>query len=115
MRLLMQRFWADQRAVLSPMALILMVTIVVIGTTVGVVTLRDQIVQEFGDVAGAIGSKRFEREILQRLGRRRVSSDVNVWKWVASDPLIDTQWSDSDGDGKDNFPNSMLDFACLAP
>jgi len=36
----------------------------------------------------------------------------NVWKWVAPDPLIDTQWSDDDG--KDRYPDSMLDFAFVA-
>ena len=28
--------------------------------------------------------------------------------------MIDTNWSDPDGDGKDNFPDSMLDFAFVA-
>lgn len=38
----------------------------------------------------------------------------NIWKWVKPDPLIDTNWDDRDGDGKDNYPDSMLDFAFVA-
>ena len=36
----------------------------------------------------------------------------NVWTWVAPDPLVDTQWSDNNG--KDRYPNSMLDLAFVA-
>ena len=28
--------------------------------------------------------------------------------------LLDTNWSDPDGDGNDNYPDSMLDFAFVA-
>jgi endonuclease/exonuclease/phosphatase family metal-dependent hydrolase len=38
----------------------------------------------------------------------------NVWSWVQPQELIDTNWYDPDGDGKDNFPDSMLDFAFVA-
>ena len=38
----------------------------------------------------------------------------NVWKWVKPVELIDTNWADPDGDGKDNYPDSMLDFAFVA-
>jgi endonuclease/exonuclease/phosphatase family metal-dependent hydrolase len=38
----------------------------------------------------------------------------NVWKWIEPKELIDTNWSDPDGDGKDNYPDSMLDFAFVA-
>jgi endonuclease/exonuclease/phosphatase family metal-dependent hydrolase len=38
----------------------------------------------------------------------------NVWQWVRPEELIDTNWSDTDGDGMDNFPDSMLDFAFVA-
>lgn len=34
----------------------------------------------------------------------------NIWFWVKPEPLIDTNWSDRDNDGKDNYPDSMLDF-----
>lgn len=32
------------------------------------------------------------------------------WTWIEPKELIDTNWADTDGDGKDNFPDSMLDF-----
>jgi hypothetical protein len=35
------------------------------------------------------------------------------WRWVRPDPLVDTNWSDRDGDGKDNYPDSCLDFTFL--
>lgn len=38
----------------------------------------------------------------------------NIWVWVKPEPLIDTNWSDPDGDGRDNYPGSMLDFAFVA-
>ena len=38
----------------------------------------------------------------------------NVFRWVRPVKLIDTNWADSDGDGKDNYPDSMLDFAFVA-
>ena len=38
----------------------------------------------------------------------------NVWEWVEPTEFIDTNWSDSDGDGMDNYPHSMLDFAFVA-
>lgn len=38
----------------------------------------------------------------------------NIWSWVQPVQLIDTNWADSDGDGSDNYPDSMLDFAFVA-
>jgi endonuclease/exonuclease/phosphatase family metal-dependent hydrolase len=38
----------------------------------------------------------------------------NVYQWVKPVELIDTNWADLDGDGKDNYPDSMLDFAFVA-
>jgi len=38
----------------------------------------------------------------------------NVFQWVKPVELIDTNWADRDGDGKDNYPDSMLDFAFVA-
>ena len=38
----------------------------------------------------------------------------NVWMWVKPTEFIDTNWSDPDGDGNDNYPDSMLDFAFVA-
>ena len=38
----------------------------------------------------------------------------NVWKWVRPEPLVDTNWSDRDGDGVDNYIDSLLDFSFVA-
>ncbi len=38
----------------------------------------------------------------------------NVWIWIKPTEFIDSNWSDSDGDGNDNYPDSMLDFAFVA-
>ena len=37
-----------------------------------------------------------------------------VWKWLKPQPLIDTNWADHDGDGQDDYPDSMLDFVFVA-
>lgn len=36
------------------------------------------------------------------------------WTWARPEKLIDTNWSDRDGDGIDNYPESCLDFAFYA-
>ena len=38
----------------------------------------------------------------------------NIFTWVRPVELIDTNWADNDGDGKDNYPDSMLDFAFVS-
>ncbi|NLF72821.1 MAG: hypothetical protein GX575_27615 [Candidatus Anammoximicrobium sp.] len=48
--------WNDQSGETSIMSLVLICAILVIGVTVGVTSLRDQLAQEFGDVAAAIQS-----------------------------------------------------------
>lgn len=37
-----------------------------------------------------------------------------IWKWVKPDALIDSNWADHDGDGEDDYPGSILDFAFVA-
>lgn len=51
---ILNRLWRDQRGESSSMALVLITTIVAFGTITGLVTLRNQIVQELGDFALAI-------------------------------------------------------------
>ncbi len=51
---LLGRLRRDQRGTTSAAALILMYAIIIFGSIVGLVTLRDQIVQEFGDLAVAL-------------------------------------------------------------
>ena len=51
-----KRLWLDEQAFVASMDLILISTILVLGLIVGLVSLRDQIVQEFGDMAVALGN-----------------------------------------------------------
>ena len=53
--MLLKRLWHDQRGFVATTDLILIVTIAVLGTIVGLATLRNSVVQEFGDLATAIG------------------------------------------------------------
>lgn len=50
------QLWHDERGNGTAVAIMLLVTIVAIGTIVGLTTFRDQVVQELGDLAAAIGS-----------------------------------------------------------
>jgi endonuclease/exonuclease/phosphatase family metal-dependent hydrolase len=38
----------------------------------------------------------------------------NIWAWVRPKDLVDTNWADRNGDGIDDYPDSMLDFAFVA-
>ena len=38
----------------------------------------------------------------------------SVRKWVEAKELIDTNWADRNGDGKGDYPDSMLDFVFVA-
>jgi hypothetical protein len=51
-----QRLWTDSSGFVVSGDYILLTTILVIGMVVGVVTFRDQVVQEFGDIADAMES-----------------------------------------------------------
>lgn len=53
--MLLKRLWHDRRGFVATTDLILIITIVVLGTIVGLATVRDSVVQEFGDLATAIG------------------------------------------------------------
>ncbi|HPM83035.1 MAG TPA: hypothetical protein PLF81_20165 [Candidatus Anammoximicrobium sp.] len=51
-----RKLWNDEGGFVVSADLILISTILVIGVLVGLVTLRDQVVQEFGDLATAVGN-----------------------------------------------------------
>ena len=61
----------------------------------------------------AMGDFNFDYSFKKQRGNQsfNVFMRDNVWKWVKPDPLIDTNWS---GGAKDNYPDSMLDFAFVA-
>jgi len=52
----LKQLWQDERGVISSGELILLSTIVLLGMIVGLTTLRDQVVQELGDAASAVGT-----------------------------------------------------------
>jgi len=54
--MLLRKLWRDQRGVINSIDLILGSTILVLGMIVGLVCLRNQVVQELSDTANAIGS-----------------------------------------------------------
>ena len=51
-----RRLWTDSSGFVVSADYILLTTILVVGAIVGVVTFRDQVVQEFGDIADAMES-----------------------------------------------------------
>ena len=53
--MLLKQIWRDERAFVASIDLIFIAVIVALGTIVGLTTFRDQVVQEFGDLATAIG------------------------------------------------------------
>lgn len=52
----LHRLWREESGFVVTSDLILVATVVVIGSIVGLVTFRDQLVQEFGDMAAAVGA-----------------------------------------------------------
>lgn len=64
----------------------------------------------------AIGDFNMDDDFLTQRGNQAFIEILrdNVWEWVEPEELIDTNWSDNDGDGRDNYPDSMLDFAIVA-
>lgn len=51
----MKKFWSDEAGFIVSAELVLIATILVLGMIVGLVSVRDQVVQELGDIAYAIG------------------------------------------------------------
>lgn len=49
-----KKLWGDVRGEVNSASIILLTTILAVGAIVGLTTLRDQLVQEFGDFAAAI-------------------------------------------------------------
>ena len=64
----LHRLWADEAGFVISAELVLVATILVIGMVVGLVTVRDAVVQELADVAGAIGNVSQSYEYTQVTG-----------------------------------------------
>jgi len=60
------RLWRDERGVVNSTDVILMTTIVGLGLVVGLVVLRNQLVQEFGDLGTAVGALDQGYEVQER-------------------------------------------------
>ncbi|UUO07970.1 hypothetical protein M4951_06550 [Blastopirellula sp. J2-11] len=88
--------WRDERGVASAYGLILIATVLILGAVVGLTSLRDHIVQEFGDLGVAIDSldQSFAYEIT-------VVPPIGPPQVVVSAAYIDQDelgWSDEDGE-----------------
>ena len=64
----------------------------------------------------AIGDFNFDYDFPTQRGNKSFEEFMSddTWQWIVPNPLIDTNWSDPDGDGRDNYPDSCLDFAFVA-
>ena len=74
---------------------------------------RDQTLPVF-----ALGDYNFDFVFSTRKGNRGFVNMMrdNIWRWVEPGELIDTNWYDNprEPDGKDDHPESILDFVFLA-
>lgn len=67
----------------------------------------------------SIGDFNFDYSFITHEGNSGFAAMLrdNVWQWVKPEEWIDTNWSDGGrggGDGVDDYPDSMLDFAFVA-
>lgn len=68
----------------------------------------------------SIGDFNFDYSFVKHEGNSGFSAMLrdNVWMWVKPEEWIDTNWADGgrgrSGDGIDDYPDSMLDFAFVA-
>lgn len=64
----------------------------------------------------AVGDFNMDYEFRSQRGNEAFSimQRDGVYKWVKPFPLIDTNWYDQDRDGKDDFPESILDYTFVA-
>lgn len=63
-----------------------------------------------------IGDCNFDYHYGRRKGNQAFDNFTKgeVWRWVRPALDVDSNWSDRDGDGRDNYPSSVLDFAFVA-
>lgn len=64
----------------------------------------------------AVGDYNFDYHIPTAKGNASFDEFLvlGIWKWVKPDPMVDTNWGDNNGDGKDDYPDSILDFVFVA-
>lgn len=63
-----------------------------------------------------IGDMNFDYQIDTQRGNQSYDAffEGGTFQWVKPATLIDTNWADENNDGKDDYPNSILDFAYVA-
>lgn len=64
----------------------------------------------------AIGDYNFDYVFATEKGNKAFDIFLadDTFAWVKPDPLVDSNWYDGDGDGQDDYPGSILDFAFVA-
>lgn len=64
----------------------------------------------------AVGGYNFDYDIPTKKGNPAFDAFLSdaTWKWIEPKPLVDTNWADRNRDGKDDYPDSMLDFSFAA-
>lgn len=64
----------------------------------------------------AIGDYNFDYDFLTGKGNKAFDEFLSdgTWQWVKPEKLVDTNWSDRDEDGVDDYPDSCLDFMFVA-
>lgn len=63
-----------------------------------------------------MGDMNFDYEIETDEGNEGYDAffEGGTFQWVKPTEMIDTNWADHNEDGEDDYPNSILDFACVA-
>lgn len=101
----MMKLWNDEAGFVVSAELVLIATILVLGLIVGLVTVRDQIVQELGDVAQAFA------QINQSYSFSGVTGHTSV---TAGSQFIDTtDYCDTPGDPA-GLPAACINVAVVA-
>jgi hypothetical protein len=60
----LKQLWRDERGAINSADIVLVTTILILGSIVGLVCLRNQIVQELGDIATAVGALNQSYELI---------------------------------------------------
>lgn len=60
----------------------------------------------------AVGDFNMDYDFHRRQGNEafQVFTAAPELKWIKPEPLIDSNWADRNGDGQDDYPDSLLDF-----
>ncbi len=87
--MLLKRLWQDQRGFVATTDLILIVTIAILGTIVGLATLRNSVVQEFGDLATAIGRLNQSYMFTESEYNADTDDPNSAYAWVAGSDYTD--------------------------